>query len=34
MDTAQGLPAATVAQTYVQAVEGRMTGEVLEPKKG
>jgi NAD(P)-dependent dehydrogenase (short-subunit alcohol dehydrogenase family) len=34
MDTAHGLPAATVAQTYVQAVEGRMTGEVLEPKKG
>ena len=29
MDTAGGLPAAAVAQTYVQAVEGSMTGEVL-----
>ena len=29
MDTAGGLPAATVAETYVQAVEGSMTGQVL-----
>ena len=29
MDTAGGLPAAVVAQTYVKAVEGSMTGEVL-----
>jgi len=33
MDPRPGLPAAQVAQTYVQAVEGRQTGEVLEPKK-
>jgi NAD(P)-dependent dehydrogenase (short-subunit alcohol dehydrogenase family) len=32
MDPSQGLPAATVAQAYVRAVEGRMTGEVLEPR--
>ncbi|SRR5712691_5577770 len=31
MDPAPGLPAAAVAQTYVQAVEGGRTGEVLEP---
>jgi len=33
MDPAQGLPAATVAETYVRAVEGGMTGQVLEPKR-
>jgi len=31
MDPKGGLPAATVARTYVAAVEGRMTGQVLEP---
>jgi NAD(P)-dependent dehydrogenase (short-subunit alcohol dehydrogenase family) len=31
MDPSHGLPAARVAQAYVRAVEGRMTGEVLEP---
>ncbi len=32
MDTAPGLPAATVAQAYVHAVSGSATGAVLEPK--
>ena len=31
MDPKGGLPASTVAQSYVRAVEGSMTGEVLEP---
>ncbi len=31
MDPAQGLPAATVAQAYVEALFGGGTGEVLEP---
>ena len=31
MDPARGLPAATVAQTYVQALEGTANGQVLEP---
>lgn len=30
MDTARGVPAATVAQAYVRAVEGTSTGEVIE----
>lgn len=30
MDTSIGLPAKTVAQTYVQAVEGKANGQVLE----
>jgi NAD(P)-dependent dehydrogenase (short-subunit alcohol dehydrogenase family) len=31
MDTAQGLPAASVARAYVQSVTGAATGSVLEP---
>lgn len=31
MDPSIGTPAAQVAQTYVTAVEGKMTGQVLEP---
>jgi NAD(P)-dependent dehydrogenase (short-subunit alcohol dehydrogenase family) len=31
MDTAQGLPAASVARAYVQSVTGNETGAVLEP---
>jgi NAD(P)-dependent dehydrogenase (short-subunit alcohol dehydrogenase family) len=31
MDTAQGLPAASVARAYVQSVTGTATGAVLEP---
>jgi NAD(P)-dependent dehydrogenase (short-subunit alcohol dehydrogenase family) len=31
MDPQAGLPAAVVAQAYVQAVEGKMTGQVIEP---
>ncbi len=31
MDPSQGLPAAVVAQTYVQSVTGRNTGATLEP---
>jgi len=31
MDPSQGLPAAVVAQTYVQSVSGRNTGATLEP---
>lgn len=31
MDPKGGLPAATVARAYVQAVEGTMTGQVIEP---
>jgi NAD(P)-dependent dehydrogenase (short-subunit alcohol dehydrogenase family) len=31
MDTAQGLPAASVARAYVQSVTGTETGAVLEP---
>ena len=31
MDLSQGLPAATVAKAYVQAVEGTQTGTVIEP---
>jgi NAD(P)-dependent dehydrogenase (short-subunit alcohol dehydrogenase family) len=31
MDTAQGLPAASVARAYVQSVTGTATGVVLEP---
>lgn len=31
MDPSQGLPAAAVAQAYVESVEGRRTGAVLEP---
>jgi NAD(P)-dependent dehydrogenase (short-subunit alcohol dehydrogenase family) len=34
MDPSPGLPAATVAQAYVRAVDGRMTGEVIEPGAG
>jgi NAD(P)-dependent dehydrogenase (short-subunit alcohol dehydrogenase family) len=30
MDPSTGTPAATVAKTYVEAVEGRMTGQVLD----
>jgi NAD(P)-dependent dehydrogenase (short-subunit alcohol dehydrogenase family) len=30
MDPAAGTPAAVVARTYVEAVEGRMTGQVLD----
>lgn len=33
MDPKNGLPAATVAQAYVRAVEGSMTGQVIEPSK-
>jgi len=33
MDPAHGLPAATVAQRYVQSVEGTQTGAVLEATK-
>jgi len=31
MDAQGGLPAASVAQAYVRAIEGTMTGQVLEP---
>lgn len=31
MDPTHGLPAATVAQSYVRAVEGTATGTVIEP---
>jgi hypothetical protein len=31
MDTAQGLPAASVARAYVQSVTGTENGAVLEP---
>jgi fructose-1,6-bisphosphatase/sedoheptulose 1,7-bisphosphatase-like protein len=31
MDPKGGLPASVVAQAYVKAVEGSMTGEVIEP---
>lgn len=34
IDTGIGLPAKTVAQTYVQAVEGKANGAVLEPGAG
>ncbi len=34
MDPKNGLPAATVAQAYVRAVEGGMTGQVIEPSTG
>jgi NAD(P)-dependent dehydrogenase (short-subunit alcohol dehydrogenase family) len=34
MDPAGGTPAAVVAHTYVQAVEGRMTGQVLDAAIG
>ncbi|HSN33761.1 MAG TPA: short chain dehydrogenase [Ideonella sp.] len=34
MDEAIGLPASVVAQAYVRALEGTMTGEVIEPAKG
>lgn len=30
MDPGTGVPAAVVAQTYIQAVEGRITGQVLD----
>ncbi len=33
MEPTPGLPAGQVAETYAQAVEGRQTGEVLEPKR-
>jgi NAD(P)-dependent dehydrogenase (short-subunit alcohol dehydrogenase family) len=33
MDPSGGLPAATVARSYVRAVEGTDTGQVLEPAK-
>jgi NAD(P)-dependent dehydrogenase (short-subunit alcohol dehydrogenase family) len=32
MDPKGGLPAATVARAYVAAVEGSMTGQVIEPR--
>jgi NAD(P)-dependent dehydrogenase (short-subunit alcohol dehydrogenase family) len=31
MDKSQGLPAATVAQAYMKAIEGTQTGSVIEP---
>jgi NAD(P)-dependent dehydrogenase (short-subunit alcohol dehydrogenase family) len=31
MDPSQGLPAASVARSYVESVEGKQTGVVLEP---
>ncbi len=31
MDPSQGLPAASVARSYVESVEGKQTGAVLEP---
>jgi NAD(P)-dependent dehydrogenase (short-subunit alcohol dehydrogenase family) len=31
MDKSVGLPAATVAKAYVQAIEGKQTGEVTQP---
>jgi len=31
MDPKAGLPASIVAQAYVRAVEGSMTGQVIEP---
>ena len=34
MDPAQGTPAAQVARTYVKAVEGSMTGQVLDAVGG
>jgi NAD(P)-dependent dehydrogenase (short-subunit alcohol dehydrogenase family) len=34
MDTTIGLPAAQVARTYVTAVEGSMTGQVLDALPG
>jgi NAD(P)-dependent dehydrogenase (short-subunit alcohol dehydrogenase family) len=34
MDQSQGLPAATVAKAYVQAVEGSQTGTVIESVRG
>ena len=33
MDTAQGLPAATVARAYVRSVTGNETGSTLEPSR-
>ncbi len=33
MDPAPGVPAVEVAQTYVKAVEGRMTGQTLDVVK-
>lgn len=34
MDSKGGLPASVVAQAYARAVEGGLTGQVLEPKAG
>jgi hypothetical protein len=32
MDLAGGLPAADVAATYVESIEGKQSGEVLSPR--
>ncbi|MDH5640143.1 MAG: short chain dehydrogenase, partial [Nitrospira sp.] len=32
MDPSTGLPAATVAQSYVASVEGSFTGQMLDPR--
>jgi NAD(P)-dependent dehydrogenase (short-subunit alcohol dehydrogenase family) len=32
MDAAQGTPVAEVARAYVAAVEGTMSGEILQPR--
>jgi hypothetical protein len=34
MDPSAGVPAAQVAETYVEAVEGAMTGRVLDALAG
>lgn len=34
MDPKGGLPASTVARAYVSAVEGSMTGQIIEPSSG
>ena len=33
MDPSHGIPAATVAQSYLVSVEGSMTGQTLDPRK-
>ena len=34
MDPSPGMPAAQVAQTYLRAVEGSMTGQILNAVAG
>jgi hypothetical protein len=33
MDPSPGMPAARVAQAYLVSVEGRMTGQTIDPRK-